>query len=64
MGITLKELGKLEEAIESYNKALSIKPDLVEAWNNGAEALEKWNKLDDLEIWLENAFKAFETAAS
>ena len=45
-----------------YNKALSIKPGLVEAWNNGAEALEKWNKLDDLEIWLENAFKAFETA--
>ena len=27
MGIALKEQGKLEEAIEAYNKALAIKPD-------------------------------------
>jgi len=30
----LKEQGKLEEAIEAYNKALSIKPDYADAYNN------------------------------
>ena len=34
MGIALKEQGKLEEAIEAYNKALAIKPDYAEAYNN------------------------------
>ena len=61
MGNAFKEQGKLEEAMEAYSKALSIKPDLVAAWNNGAEALEKWNKLDELAVWLEKAFKSFET---
>jgi len=60
MGVVLKEQGKLDEAIEAYTKALSIKPDYVDAWLNGANALEKWNKLDDLEIWLEKAFSSFE----
>ena len=31
MGVTLKDQGKLEEAIEAYNKALAIKPDYAEA---------------------------------
>jgi tetratricopeptide (TPR) repeat protein len=31
MGIALKDQGKLEEAIEAYNKALAIKPDYAEA---------------------------------
>ena len=31
MGVALKEQGKLEEAIEAYNKALAIKPDYAEA---------------------------------
>jgi tetratricopeptide (TPR) repeat protein len=30
MGNALKEQGKLEEAIEAYNKALAIKPDYAE----------------------------------
>ena len=34
MGVTLQDQGKLEEAIEAYNKALAIKPDYAEAWNN------------------------------
>ena len=34
MGIALQDQGKLEEAIEAYNKALAIKPDYAEAWNN------------------------------
>jgi len=31
MGVTLQEQGKLEEAIEAYNKALSLKPDYAHA---------------------------------
>ena len=30
MGNSLKEQGKLEEAIEAYNQAISIKPDYAE----------------------------------
>ena len=37
--MTLKEQGKLEEAIEAYNKALSIKPDYAEAHYNSSFAL-------------------------
>ena len=31
LGITLKELGKLEEAETSYRKAIELKPDYAEA---------------------------------
>ena len=34
MGNVLKDQGKLEEAIEAYKKALSLKPDYAEAHNN------------------------------
>ena len=34
MGNALKDQGKLEEAIEAYNKAISIKSDFAEAYNN------------------------------
>ena len=41
MGIALQEQGKLEEAIEAYNKALAIKPDYAEAYNNMGIALQR-----------------------
>ena len=34
MGITLKDKGKLDEAIKAYTKAVSIKPDYAEAHRN------------------------------
>ena len=34
MGNALKDQGKLEEAIEAYNKRSAIKPDYAEAYNN------------------------------
>ena len=40
MGVALKEQGKLDEAIEAYNKALSIKPDFTEAYSNMGVALK------------------------
>ena len=47
MGNALKEQGKLDEAIASYNKALSIKPDYAEAYNNMGNALQDQGKLDE-----------------
>ncbi|MDC3129214.1 tetratricopeptide repeat protein [Paracoccaceae bacterium] len=40
-------LGKIEEAIESFNKALYIKPDYVEAHNNLGNALQDQGKLEE-----------------
>ena len=34
MGIILKRNGRVEEAIDSYNKAISLKPDYVQVYNN------------------------------
>ena len=34
MGIILKRNGRVEEAIDSYKKAISLKPDYVQAYNN------------------------------
>ena len=33
-GIILKRNGRIEEAIDSYKKAISLKPDYVQAYNN------------------------------
>ena len=46
MGIILKDKGNLEEAIEAYNKALSIKPDFAEAYYNLGDALQEQGKLE------------------
>ena len=46
MGITLQDQGKLEEAIETYEKALTIKPDQAEVYNNMGNALKDQGKLE------------------
>ena len=47
MGVALQELGKLDEAIEAYNKALNIKPDIAETYNNMGNALKDQGKLEE-----------------
>ena len=47
MGVTFKEQGKLDEAIEALNKALSIKPDYAEAYNNIGVTFKEQGKLDE-----------------
>ena len=47
MGVTLQEQGKLDEAIAAYNKALSIKPDYADAFNNMGVTLKDQGKLDE-----------------
>ena len=46
MGNALQNQGKLDEAIASYNKALSLKPDYAEAYNNMGNALQDQGKLE------------------
>ena len=45
IGATFQKLGKMEEAIEAYNKALSLKPDYAEAYYNMGTSLAGQGKL-------------------
>jgi tetratricopeptide (TPR) repeat protein len=47
MGVTLKDQGKLDEAIDAYIKALSIKPEYAETYYNMGNALKDQGKLDE-----------------
>jgi len=57
MGNVLKGQNKLEEAIEAYNKALVIKPDYADAYNNMGNAHQKQGNLEE-------AIKAYKKALS
>ena len=48
LGVTLQAQGKLEDAIEAYNKALSLKPGFAETYYNLGNILKNrvnWTKL-------------------
>ena len=47
LGNALRDQGKLDEAIEAYNKALRIKPDYVGAYNNMGIALKNQGRGGD-----------------
>ena len=47
MGMHSQRQGKLEEAIEAYNKALAIKPDYAEAYNNMGMFSQEQGKLEE-----------------
>jgi protein O-GlcNAc transferase len=46
LGITLQELGRLEEAEKSYKKAIEIKPEFAEAHSNMGALLKKLGRLE------------------
>ena len=46
LGYALNDQGKLDAAVESYRKALAIKPDFVEVHSNLGIALQQQGKLD------------------
>ena len=48
LGAANHGLGKLDEAIEAYNKALSIKPDYAEAYNNMGVSIQDQGKLEEV----------------
>jgi tetratricopeptide (TPR) repeat protein len=47
LGNTQQELGKLDEALASYNQAIALKPDLAEAHNNLGNTQQELGKLDE-----------------
>ena len=47
MGSVLQEQGKLDEAIEAYKKAISLKPDFAEAFYNVGGALHVQGKFEE-----------------
>ena len=50
-------LGRLEEAIASYDRALEIKPDKHEAWNIRGAALANLGRLEEAIASYDNALK-------
>ena len=46
-GVTLKEAGRLAEALASYDRALSLKPQYAEAHGNRGNALKELGRLDE-----------------
>lgn len=60
LGNAYKKLGELTQAMEAYEEALTIDNTDIETWCQGADALEKSNKLSELEHWIERASTAFE----
>jgi tetratricopeptide (TPR) repeat protein len=47
LGLTLRDLGKLDGAVTSFHKALAIKPDYYEAHNNLGLTLRDLGKMDE-----------------
>ena len=47
LGAANQSLGKLDEAIEAYEKVISMRPDFVAAYNNMGVALKDQGKLDE-----------------
>lgn len=46
-GVTLGELGKHEDAVKCYDRALEIDPDFADAWYNKGELLCELAEFDD-----------------
>ena len=51
MGIAFKAQGKLDKAIDSYKKAISLKPNFAKAYNNIGLALQEQGKLEAIEAY-------------
>ena len=47
LGVTIKELGRLDEALASYRQAIALKPNYAEAYNNLGIMLQELGRLDE-----------------
>ena len=55
LGVTLQQLGQLDEAVKSYEKAISIELDFADAHNNLGVTLEQLGQLDEAVKFYEKA---------
>ncbi len=54
-GVALDKLGRYEEALQAYDKALELKPNDFNAWNRKGVALDKLGRYEEAQI----AFKKY-----
>ena len=45
--IALENLGKIDEALECYDKALKINPKIIDAWIDKANVLKNYERFDE-----------------
>ena len=57
MGNTLKELNRLDEALASYNQAITLRPDYAEAMLNLSFTQSYMNDLESEIVSLQNVLK-------
>jgi len=55
LGVALKELGRLKEALVSYERAIEIKPDYAEAYNNRGHTLQALERQEEALASYDNA---------
>ena len=56
-GIALDDLGKHEEAIKCYDKALELNPKYEKAWNNKGNTFEKLGRKEEAQECFQEAKK-------
>ena len=47
MGVVLKDIGEYEQAVVSYNKSLSLRPNHADTYYNLGNALQDQGKLEE-----------------
>jgi tetratricopeptide (TPR) repeat protein len=58
MAHALKELGRIDEAIKSFDRGLTLQPGYAEGWYNLGELLEQQKRLDEAIMSYDMALKA------
>ena len=56
-GVALRDLGRHEEAIAAFDKAIEIDPQCAKAWNNKGIALDKLAKHEEAKEAFEKALE-------
>lgn len=60
LGVLLSDLEDFKAAMSAFEEAIKLSPQLISSWSNGATTLERWNELDELEVWLRRATEWFD----